>query len=222
MIAASVAGGAFGLGMIFGLLALTILAKTAKAVVLYMPYALGAVISAMAYFALPGVQNLIPGHPWMCFITVLAITEILLIVMLRTATLAKPAITFCCAVFLVFAGAIAFDRMPADSIGYCVFVTLIFWVLSFAIVAINLRDTHRHTIRRNLPLSIIAGTLYGLSIMILVNSPADILWKHYLVRTGINEARYELGLTIACIILGLLVMVWTLLVDWSYRDREMA
>lgn len=203
MIAASVAGGVFGLGMIFGLLALTILAKTAKAVVLYMPYALGAVISAMAYFALPGVQNLIPGHPWMCFITVLAIT-------------------FCCAVFLVFAGAIAFDRMPADSIGYCVFVTLIFWVLSFAIVTINLRDTHRHTIRRNLPLSIIAGTLYGLSIMILVNSPADILWKHYLVRTGINEARYELGLTIACIILGLLVMVWTLLVDWSYRDREMA
>ncbi|SEA20055.1 hypothetical protein SAMN02745687_02122 [Lachnospiraceae bacterium NK3A20] len=207
------------MGVVIGILMLLIMvifsfvAMTVEAILFYMPYALGAALSAMAFALVPGVQGWIPGHPWLCFLSVLAMMEVLIAIFMHIRQLARPFIALCCAVFVGFAGAIVFDSLTADSVGYCIFMTVVFEAVAFLIIGINQRNIQETVSRRNLFCSILAGIMYGLSVMILVNAPADILWKHYLVSTGVNKGSYEFILNTACVILGVLTMAMTIVLD---------
>ena len=71
----------------------------------YMPYVLGGIASLIIYSQNPGIQTWIPGHPWMCFIVLLALVEAGIAVLMHIKHVSRAVITFFCCVFMGAIGA---------------------------------------------------------------------------------------------------------------------
>ena len=77
-------------------------------IILYMPYAVGFLVSLILCNTNPAIQALIPGHPWMSFVSVLALTEALIAILTHIKQISCSFIIFSCSVFTGLVGAIAF------------------------------------------------------------------------------------------------------------------
>ncbi len=84
----------------------------------YMPYVLGGIASLIIYSQNPGIQKWIPGHPWMCFIVLLALVEAGIAVLMQIKHVSRAVITFFCCVFMGAIGAVVFEELTPDSMGY--------------------------------------------------------------------------------------------------------
>ena len=83
----------------------------------YMPYVLGGIASLIIYSQNPGIQTWIPGHPWMCFIVLLALVEAGIAVLIHIKHVSRAVITFFCCVFMGAIGAVVFEELTPDSMG---------------------------------------------------------------------------------------------------------
>ena len=104
----------------------------------YMPYVLGGIASLIIYSQNPGIQTWIPGHPWMCFIVLLALVEAGIAVLMHIKHVSRAVITFFCCVFMGAIGAVVFEELTPDSMGYCLFVSVVYLLLSVFAVRVNL------------------------------------------------------------------------------------
>ena len=147
----------------------------------YMPYVLGGIASLIIYSQNPGIQTWISGHPWMCFIVLLALVEAGIAVLMHIKHVSRAVITFFCCVFMGAIGAVVFEGLTPDSMGYCLFVSVVYLLLSVFAVRVNLRNLPEERGSRGILAGILSGALYGLSAVSLFGFLAEGIWKPYFV-----------------------------------------
>lgn len=141
-------------------------------IILYMPYAVGFLVSLVLCNTNPAIQALIPGHPWMSFVSVLALTEALIAIMTHIKQISCSFIIFSCSVFTGLVGAIAFESMNPDSVAYCIFVSVVYLLLTGFALLLNMRNLPEAVDHKTLPMRLISGIFYGLSVAIIFGVPA--------------------------------------------------
>ena len=121
-------------------------------IILYMPYAVGFLVSLILCNTNPAIQALIPGHPWMSFVSVLALTEALIAILTHIKQISCSFIIFSCSVFTGLVGAIAFESMNPDSVAYCIFVSVVYLLLTGFALLLNMRNLPENVIYKTLPM----------------------------------------------------------------------
>lgn len=165
-------------------------------VILYMPYVVGFFASLILCIENPTIQALIPGHPWMSFVSVLALTEVII------RQISCAFIVFCCSVFTGAVGAMVFEGMHPDSIAYCVFVSVVYLILTVLALAINMRNLPEEEVYKTLPIRIISGVFYGLSVALIFGFLAQGVWRPFFVSSGNDTEQVEFFLNMVCVVLA--------------------
>ena len=173
----------------------------------YMPYVLGGIASLIIYSQNPGIQTWIPGHPWMCFIVLLALVEAGIAVLMHIKHVSRAVITFFCCVFMGAIGAVVFEELTPDSMGYCLFVSVVYLLLSVFAVRVNLRNLPKEHGSRGILAGILSGALYGLSAVSLFGFLAEGIWKPYFVGLGRSANRIEMIINTMCVVGAVLILL---------------
>ena len=178
-------------------------------IILYMPYAVGFLVSLVLCNTNPAIQALIPGHPWMSFISVLALTEALIAILTHIKQISCSFIIFSCSVFTGLVGAIAFESMNPDSVAYCIFVSVVYLLLTGFALLLNMRNLPEAVDHKVLPMRLISGIFYGLSVAIIFGVPARGIWRPYFVNSGSNKERVVFLLNVVCGVLAGAALLFT-------------
>ena len=178
-------------------------------IILYMPYAVGFLVSLILCNTNPAIQALIPGHPWMSFVSVLALTEALIAIMTHIKQISCSFIIFSCSVFTGLVGAIAFESMNPDSVAYCIFVSVVYLLLTGFALLLNMRNLPENVIYKTLPMRIISGIFYGLSVAIIFGVLTRGIWKPYFVNSGSDTKRIAFLLNVVCGVLAGAALLFT-------------
>ena len=107
---------------------LALLAIVFMASLIFMPYLTGAVIGLVIYLEVPLAQSIVPGHPFMNYISILFVIEIIIAVLIHIKEIGD-AVALCLSEVMV--GTISMLLLNAakpDSIGYCVFLTVAYLI----------------------------------------------------------------------------------------------
>ena len=153
----------------------------------FMPYVTGLFTSVLLYFTQDWTKKMVPGHPWMNFITVLVATELIILALTHLQKVGK-AVTFALSeLFIAIVGGMIFMSLKPDSIGYCAFVTAVYAALTafFLITNISRYDLDDYDFEElGVVTRIITGTIYTASAYFVIAMPAEILWKKYFETVG--------------------------------------
>ena len=153
----------------------------------FMPYVTGLFASILVYFTQGWTKKMIPGHPWMNFITVLVATELIILALTHLQKVGK-AVTFALSeLFIAIVGGMIFMSLKPDSIGYCAFVTAVYAALTafFLITNISRYDLDDYDFEElGVVTRIITGAIYTASAYFVIAMPAEILWKKYFETVG--------------------------------------
>lgn len=153
----------------------------------FMPYVTGLFASILVYFTQGWTRKMIPGHPWMNFITVLVATELIILALTHLPKVGK-AVTFALSeLFIAIVGGMIFMSLKPDSIGYCVFATTVYAALTafFLITNISRYDLYDYDFEElGVVTRIITGAIYTASAYFVIAMPAEILWKKYFETVG--------------------------------------
>ncbi|MDD5847035.1 MAG: hypothetical protein PUD05_06900 [Lachnospiraceae bacterium] len=210
----------FAILLILFILGIYITAAFLKVTLFYMPYVLGGIASLIICSQNPGIQTWIPGHPWMCYFTILALVEAVIAILMHINHISRAVITFCCSVFTGVLGAVIFEELAPDSTGYCVFVSIVYLVLSTFAIRLNLRNIPEESRSRGVPAGVVSGVLYGLSAACIFGFLAEGVWKPYFVSLGKSADRIELIINAVCITGVALFLLGVLLSDLRARARQ--
>lgn len=201
-------------------LAVCISAAAMGFALLYMPYVLGGIASLIIHSQNPGIQTWFPGHPWIFFIVILAIVEVGIAVLMHIKHVSRAVITFFCSAFMGLIGAVVFEGLTPDSTGNCLFVSVVYLLLSVFAVSLNLRNLPEEQGSRGVLAGIISGVLYGLSAVSIFGFLAEGIWKPYLVGLWQNVDRIEMGINGLCVTGALLIFLVVILADRRTRMRQ--
>ena len=153
----------------------------------FMPYVTGLFASVLVYFTQGWTKKMIPGHPWMNFITVLVVTELIVLALTHLPKVGK-AVTFALSeLFIAIVGGMIFMSLKPDSIGYCAFVTAVYVALTafFLITNISKYDLDDYDFEElGVVTRIITGAIYTASAYVVIAMPAEMMWEKYCQSTG--------------------------------------
>ncbi len=153
----------------------------------FMPYVTGLFASVLVYFTQDWTKKMIPGHPWMNFITVLVATELIVLAFTHLPKVGK-AVTFALSeLFIAIVGGMIFMSLKPDSVGYCVFATAVYAALTafFLIMNISKYDLDDYDFEElGVMTRIITGIIYTASAYFVIAMPAEILWEKYFETVG--------------------------------------
>lgn len=210
---------ALAIGIILYLIymAVCIAAAAMSLTLLYMPYVLGGIASLIIYSQNLGIQTWIPGHPKMCLIVILAIVELGIAVLMHMRHVSKAAITFFCCAFMGAIGAVVFEGLTPDSVGYCLFVSVVYLFLSAFAVQLNFRNLPEEQGSRGVLAGIISGVLYGLSAISIFGFLAEGIWKPFFVGLHHSPERIEVVINGMCVIGAVFILLAVLFTDRKAR-----
>lgn len=143
----------------------------------------------------------------MCFIVLLALVEAGIAVLMHIKHVSRAVITFFCCVFMGAIGAVVFEGLTPDSMGYCLFVSVVYLLLSVFAVRVNLRNLPEERGSRGILAGILSGALYGLSAVSLFGFLAEGIWKPYFVGLGRSADRIEWIINAACVVGAVLILL---------------
>ena len=95
-----------------------------------------------------------------------------------------------------------FEGMHPDSIAYCVFVFVVYLILTVLALAINMRNLPEEEVYKTLPIRIISGVFYGLSVALIFGFLAQGVWRPFFVSSGSDTERVEFFLNMVCVVLA--------------------
>ena len=104
-------------------------------------------------------------------------------------------------------GAVVFEGLTPDSMGYCLFVSVVYLLLSVFAVRVNLRNLPEERGSRGILAGILSGALYGLSAVSLFGFLAEGIWKPYFVGLGRSADRIEWIINAACVVGAVLILL---------------
>lgn len=153
----------------------------------FMPYVTGLFASILVYFTQDWTKKMIPGHPWMNFITVLVAIELIVLALTHLPKVRKAVIFALSELFIAIIGGMIFMSLKPDGIGYCAFVTAVYVALTafFLITNISKYDLDDYDFEElGVVTRIITGAIYTAAAYFVIAMPAEILWKKYFETVG--------------------------------------
>ena len=91
--------------------------------------------------------------------------------------------------------------------GYCLFVSVVYLLLSVFAVRVNLRNLPKEHGSRGILAGILSGALYGLSAVSLFGFLAEGIWKPYFVGLGRSANRIEMIINTMCVAGAVLILL---------------
>lgn len=209
--------------VLFLIIAIEALVQAFEIVFTSLPYVCMIILSTLLFLALEGLQNLIPGHGVMSYISVLAVFLFITFLLTRIKQISFSFVILCCTFLLCFIFAIYANGARPDSIAYCIFVSVAFSVVLFVAVGLNLvKYGQENEEIRNWFFSIVAGILNALTVSCYIIA-VGLLWDSYFTLMS-DEAGAVFG-TIHFILLALgslTAFVLTILFDRKLLKQEVA
>lgn len=153
-----------------------------KALTQFMPYVTGLMAGAIVYFSQVWAQRLIPGHPVMCFITVLAVIEAAVFILVHLPEVGKAFTVALSSLVVVLVGGLVLTSLKPDSIGYCAFATVVYFaVMAFFIwTNIGRYELCEDGYPDGAVSKVISIVIYAASAVIMIWMPVEVLWIKYL------------------------------------------
>lgn len=187
----------------------------------FMPYVTGLFASILVYFTQDWTKKMIPGHPWMNFITVLVAIELIVLALTHLPKVGK-AVTFALSeLFIAIIGGMIFMSLKPDSIGYCAFVTAVYAALTalFLITNISRYDFDDYDFEElGVVTRIITGIIYTASAYVVIAMPAEMMWEKYCQSTGTGAG---FGAVYLLIRMALFITAGLVVTVSIIRDKDM-
>ena len=108
-----------------GVLIVTICFSAALSI---MPYISGALISLVICTEVPFAKEIVPDHPFMNYCVILIIVEVIIAALMRIKWIGRATALCFNEIMVGIISMFILDAMKPDSIGYCVFITLVYLV----------------------------------------------------------------------------------------------
>ena len=99
--------------------------------------------------------------------------------------------------------------MNPDSVAYCIFVSVVYLLLTGFALLLNMRNLPENIIYKTLPMRIISGIFYGLSVAIIFGVLTRGIWKPYFVNSGSDTKRIAFLLKVVCGVLAGAALLFT-------------
>lgn len=153
-----------------------------KALTQFMPYVTGLIAGAVIYFSQALAQRLIPGHPVMCFIMVLAVIEATVFILVHLPEVGKAFTVALSSLVVVLVGGLVLTSLKPDSIGYCVFATAVYFaaIAFFLWTNIGRYELCEDGYPDSAVSKAISIVIYVASAVIMIWMPVEVLWIRYL------------------------------------------
>lgn len=169
------------------------------------PYAGGALISVIVCEKVPGAKNLVPGHVVLNYLLVLFIVEVIIILLIRISQLNTPLNVLLTSFFQCATGFLILDQFHPDSIGFCVFLSIVYVLVTGLIMWINLEEWDFNDDFKKPFFRVLGGILYGMSAILLSFPLLGGVWFKFFQRSdlyGFIAALIMLALAIGAGIAG--------------------
>lgn len=199
---------------------LALLAIVFMASLIFMPYLTGAVIGLVIYLEVPLAQSIVPGHPFMNYISILFVIEIIIAVLIHIKEIGD-AVALCLSEVMV--GTISMLLLNAakpDSIGYCVFLTVAYLIGNSIYLGLN---SVRYVCQKTTTAGImISSIMYAVTAYFVIAIPAELLWQKYIEVTyaSMIAAFNVIYLALRILICGGIVFIGILNAVHTVQDNE--
>lgn len=162
-----------------------------------MPYISGALISLFICTEVPWAGAIVPGHPVMNYLMILLVVEIELAVLMNIEATGRATALSFSEIMIAVISMIALDAIKPDSVGYCVFVTIVYLILNLVFLVSN--SSKYGTNQENSSAgTVISSLIYALSAYFVLAIPAELLWQKFI------EANYSSVMTVFTVIYWIL------------------
>lgn len=164
--------------------ALIIISACFYAAMTIMPYISGALISLFICTELPWAGAIVPGHPVMNYFMILLVVEVVLALLMNIKATGRATALSFSEIMLAVISMVALDAIKPDSIGYCVFVTIVYLILNLVFLISN--SSKYGTDQGDSPAgTVISSLIYAFSAYFVLAIPAELLWQKFI------EANYS-------------------------------
>lgn len=177
-----------------GVLIVTICFSAALSI---MPYISGALLSLAICTEVPFAKEIVPDHPFMNYCVILIIVEVIIAALMRIKWTGRATALCFSEIMVGIISMFILDAMEPDSIGYCVFITLVYLVGNLVFLTTN--SSKYASEEKPVPAGIIISTLmYAIAAYFILAIPAELLWQKYIEQTFPSA------------VVGFMVAYWTL------------
>lgn len=157
-----------------------VLIGTITACCLVMPYITGAVTSFVLAHEFPQLKEIIPGHPSLSMISVIAIVELLIFIVINIRQTNAPAIILTSTTMINIIVLAFISDVDVDSINFGIFITIVYLGFMFLLIMTNYGNNVKGRQRsRNILESIIASMMYAASIGMDLLIILGLIWGNY-------------------------------------------
>lgn len=183
--------------MILVSLALIVISVCFYAAMTILPYISGAFISLVISTEVPFARALVPGHPVINYLAILFVVEIIIAALMHIKATGKATALSFSEIMVGIISMFALDAVKPDSIGYCVFVTVLYLILNLVFLVSN---SSKYGINQdNTPAgTVISSLIYAFAAYFILAIPAELLWQRYI------EANYSGALSVFTVIYWIL------------------
>ena len=177
-----------------GVLIVTICFSAALSI---MPYISGALISLVICTEVPFAKEIVPDHPFMNYCVILIIVEVIIAALMRIKWIGRATALCFNEIMVGIISMFILDAMKPDSMGYCVFITLVYLVGNLVFLTTN--SSKYASEEKPVPAGIIISTLmYAIAGYFILAIPTELLWQKYIEQT------------FPSVVVGFMVVYWAL------------
>lgn len=165
-------------------IALIVITACFVAALTILPYISGAFISLVISTEVPFAKAIVPGHPFMNYLSILFVVEGIIAALMHIKATGKATALSFSEIMVGIISMFALDAVKPDSIGYCVFVTVLYLILNLVFLVSN--SGKYGTSQDNTPAgTVISSLIYAFAAYFILAIPAELLWQRYI------EANYS-------------------------------
>lgn len=130
--------GAFVIGIVLvGVLFLSVIGVASFVA----PFSGGALFSVMICEVVPGAKHLVPGHTFLNYLVILLIVETAIVFLIRIPQISMPMNVLLTSFFICCIGLLFLYPIHTQSVGLCVFLTIIYIVAAGVILTSVISNT---------------------------------------------------------------------------------
>ena len=173
--------------------ALIIISACFYAAMTIMPYISGALISLFICTEVPWAGRIVPGHPVMNYLMILLVVEVVVAVLMNIKATGRATALYFSEIMIAVISMIALDAMKPDSVGYCVFVTIVYLILNLVFLVSN--SSKYRADKEDSPVgTVISSLICAFSAYFVLAIPAELLWQKFI------EANYSPAMPVFTVI----------------------
>ena len=188
-----------------------------------MPYVTGAVGSLILSVVYPPIKELIPGHPNLSVISLIAIIELLIFIFISIEQTNTATVVLTSSVMINLIVLVAISDIKIDSVNFGIFTSVVYLIFMVFLLITNYGINGKNRrFSRNILWSIVSSAMYAASVGMDLLILLGLIWASYIEYIG-NESlskTYNDVSLIASLIIMALVFVICLLRDIIEKHND--